>query len=357
MNYDYYDKFYVGIRASEKCVKGDENLAFLTQMTGDASFEKRKKTVDEWCGNNRWSGREADPSVKKIIDNSPTHGFTLDKNVSRWSTSNKLIRVLDPRGWQFEISIANLADLLQYTTIVKGVIQEELVYCKTGGSIAIAARDKTIELNKTTKKVKIEALKPLDIFWYQKSRFIYLGEWALHKLICAANVEHTEVSERRDALLNRVRLHKYTENIKYNTPEIEKNWEELKRKTNFKDGEITDVWQHRRPCINALKPPENCKIYLRLKENGETDFIYNKFDAKTVNLSDEKAVGSIDKYIEMFEKFAIESFYYDYITSNKKTEFIENKMKLWRERDHKDGAIYYSPSPDIICKYYVKKED
>lgn len=69
-----------------------------------------------------------------IADNTPTEGFYVGSSVSRWSTSNKLFRVKDPRGFTVEIPTDNLATLLHHTTVVKGVVQEECVWGREGNN-------------------------------------------------------------------------------------------------------------------------------------------------------------------------------------------------------------------------------
>lgn len=69
-----------------------------------------------------------------IVDNTPTSGFYVGCSVSRWSTSNKLFRVKDPRGFTVEIPTDNLATLLHHTTVVKGVVQEECVWGREGNN-------------------------------------------------------------------------------------------------------------------------------------------------------------------------------------------------------------------------------
>lgn len=64
----------------------------------------------------------------KIIGNFPMTGFTLYSFTSRHSTDNKWIRILDPRGFQLEISVANLIELAGTTTIVKGNFKEPLIW-------------------------------------------------------------------------------------------------------------------------------------------------------------------------------------------------------------------------------------
>lgn len=69
-----------------------------------------------------------------IADNTPTEGFYVGSSVSRWSTSNKLFRVKDPRGFTVEIPTDNLATLLHHTTVVKGVVQEACVWGREGNN-------------------------------------------------------------------------------------------------------------------------------------------------------------------------------------------------------------------------------
>ncbi len=55
-----------------------------------------------------------------VWDNIPIPGFTILKSVSRYSTSNKLWRIADPRGVEFEISTACLEQIIDDATILKG---------------------------------------------------------------------------------------------------------------------------------------------------------------------------------------------------------------------------------------------
>ncbi len=65
-----------------------------------------------------------------IWENEPLEGFKVFGFNTRWSTSNKLIQVLDPRGALFEVTIKNFVDLMMKTTIVNGEIQGKLVWVK-----------------------------------------------------------------------------------------------------------------------------------------------------------------------------------------------------------------------------------
>lgn len=126
----------------------DTPLGFLNAYEpGKAAFEKKRKTQDEWayasylqdfCLEQRgpdffitgWEWEWQTKSKKQVVkvadpqpqiwDNIPIRGFRIVKSVSRYSTSNKLWRVLDPRGVEFEITTGVLEQLIEDATILKG---------------------------------------------------------------------------------------------------------------------------------------------------------------------------------------------------------------------------------------------
>lgn len=72
-----------------------------------------------------------------IIDNVPLEGFTVARSVSRSSTSNKVWRINDPRGFQLEMSTGNFEDLLMSTTIHNGEIMAPCIW-QTGKNLVVA---------------------------------------------------------------------------------------------------------------------------------------------------------------------------------------------------------------------------
>lgn len=63
-----------------------------------------------------------------VIDNTPSEGFRIQKSVSRSSTSNKVWRILDPRGFELEISSANMEDIMHGGVIDRGLIIGKCVW-------------------------------------------------------------------------------------------------------------------------------------------------------------------------------------------------------------------------------------
>lgn len=116
----FFDKMYVGFQRSRyDNAETPRLLGFAVPYENTKSSEKRRNTVDGWAQKDL-------PS--RTIDNVPTRGFKLCEVVSRYSTSNKLFRLIDPRGFELEISTDNLLDIALVSTIVKGEIVEECVW-------------------------------------------------------------------------------------------------------------------------------------------------------------------------------------------------------------------------------------
>lgn len=120
-----------------------------------------------------------------VAENTPTKGFYVGSSVSRWSTSNKLFRVKDPRNFTVEIPTDNLATLLHHTTVVKGVVQEECVWGREGNNhilLPINSEPYLITLDQMdTLKNKLISVKDLKVgdvvkMFEDKNEYYYAGK-------------------------------------------------------------------------------------------------------------------------------------------------------------------------------------
>lgn len=120
-----------------------------------------------------------------ISDNTPTAGFYVGSSVSRWSTSNKLFRVKDPRGFTVEIPTDNLATLLHHTTVVKGVVQEACCWGREGNNhilLPVNSEPYLITLDQMdTLQNKLISVKELKVgdwvkFFEDKNECYYAGK-------------------------------------------------------------------------------------------------------------------------------------------------------------------------------------
>ncbi len=103
-------------------------LAFMTVYGTDQAAKNRMATADTWVGGHRG----AILPVKHVLTNEPLSGFQVSKEVRRWSTSNVVWRIDDPRGFQLEISSNNMAYLLGFCTIKQGAFEDELIWVRDG---------------------------------------------------------------------------------------------------------------------------------------------------------------------------------------------------------------------------------
>ncbi len=118
------EEHYKGVQSTTS----DCPLAFITPYGTDKAAINRMETVDSWCGNYQ----KKNPGRTEVIKNVPMHGFKIAKEVRRWSTSNVVWRIEDPRGFQLEISSGNMAYLISETIVDKGVFMSELIWCRDG---------------------------------------------------------------------------------------------------------------------------------------------------------------------------------------------------------------------------------
>lgn len=80
-----------------------------------------------------------------IFDNEPTEGFVLNRSGGgrpSWSDRKAFVRVYDPRGFEFEIDIANLMYILECCPVGKGkVLEGKLVYVWDGKELVLLPVD------------------------------------------------------------------------------------------------------------------------------------------------------------------------------------------------------------------------
>jgi len=125
------------------------------------------------------------------FENKSTEGFVLNKGVGGtresygWNARNEYIRVYDPRGFEFEISVANLLFILQEATSTKGKgLEGEFVYSwdmKELVLLPIDSNDYKECYNFTglqSKKIDAKEMVPGCIYKFKNTETaIYLGRF------------------------------------------------------------------------------------------------------------------------------------------------------------------------------------
>lgn len=86
-----------------------------------------------------WRDKKINPQE---FDNSPMAGFTLNKDIKRysgnWFSSHRtMIRVHDPRGFEFEVTTENLIAILMHTDCLRRGLIGEFVYAWVGPELVL----------------------------------------------------------------------------------------------------------------------------------------------------------------------------------------------------------------------------
>lgn len=148
MLFSFPENLYVGFQESGLDTTNPP-LAFITPYGTDKAFEKRKETVWNWCNNNTWQRTNQLPKIDPVIlDNVELSGYTLDTVVERYSTSNKVFRINDPRGFQFEIYADNLADILLNGEVRNGRLIGKYIFARIGANNFLMRDDHPVNIER-----------------------------------------------------------------------------------------------------------------------------------------------------------------------------------------------------------------
>lgn len=101
-------------------------------------YDEKNKLRKEQSWNS-WRDKKIDPLD---YDNVPTSGFVLNKKVGGykydWNVRNTYVRIYDPRGFEFEITIPNLLFILENTNCIKGKgLEGDFVYGWAGAELLL----------------------------------------------------------------------------------------------------------------------------------------------------------------------------------------------------------------------------
>lgn len=186
------DQFYCGFLQRDE----DELLGFLTPFGTDQAFEKRKYTVDRWAKSNR----NKTPIDPKVFDNELLEGYRLDRHIKRygWNGGNVVVRVEDPRGFEAEISVANLCKLIENNTIENGLIKAKCIWGRDGAQNILLAENSQpyiVAIQNTERQKKKISLKDVvagnEILLQNGKKGIYLG--AVYPLGLSENSDNSEI--------------------------------------------------------------------------------------------------------------------------------------------------------------------
>ena len=123
-------KIKVGFQKRSDTFTGQ--LAYIIYYDEKGKLRKEKS----WEG---WRDKKITPQE---FDNAPMDGFTLNKDVKRysgeWFSSHRtMIRVHDPRGFEFEVTTENLIGILMHTDCLRRGLIGQFVYAWVGPELVL----------------------------------------------------------------------------------------------------------------------------------------------------------------------------------------------------------------------------
>lgn len=141
-----------------------------------------------------WNGWRTESIEPLAYENVPTSGFVLNKKVGdyrgHWDGRKAWIRVYDPRGFEMEISVANLVFILEECSSIKGKgLEGDFVYAWDRSDMVllpVSSKDYTESTGYTalqTKKVSARDVVPGCIYTLKDtSKVMYLGRENWHEI-------------------------------------------------------------------------------------------------------------------------------------------------------------------------------
>lgn len=173
-------KILVGFQKRSDTFTGQ--LAYIIYYDEKGKIRKEKS----W---ESWRDKKIDP---KEFDNVPTEGFTINKDIKRYSgewfsSTRTMIRVHDPRGFEFEVTTENLIGILMHTDCLRRGLIGEFVYAWMGTELVLLPTNseeyqKAVKYTSgLSKKVSAKELVPgISYKTKREGNVIYIGRMIWH---------------------------------------------------------------------------------------------------------------------------------------------------------------------------------
>lgn len=161
----------------------DGQLSFITYYDQKNVLKKEKS----------WTSWIDDSIFSMELENMPTTGFIVNKSVNRGNYSfgggRDVVRIYDPRGFEFEVSTGNYVGLSEYIDIIKGELIGQLVYAfDSGGNLIllpVSSEQYSLSMKHTKSKGNSFSAKSLIVggVYLDKNnnQCIYIGRYNINK--------------------------------------------------------------------------------------------------------------------------------------------------------------------------------
>lgn len=162
----------------------------FTGKLGYVIYTDHKGVLRKEASWNSWRDKKI---TAVTVDNTPQQGFTLNKGIQRdgyWGSGRSVIRVWDPRDFEFEISVDNLIGILMHADVCKRDITESCVFAWNGTELvllptnSVEYQESVAHTEKQVKKFSAKELTPGYTYSVRKENqsVVYLGLFERYEL-------------------------------------------------------------------------------------------------------------------------------------------------------------------------------
>lgn len=161
---------------SKRDGKGKNKLAYMCPEGTASNIKKMKDTGRNWAGHTIYPEGPHGPGtvdrskptrihgIEEIHDNVPIDNVKILEHTSRWSTSNVVWRVEDPRGFEVEIYSGNMSQIMRSATISMGLITTPCVWGREGGkNVLVPTTDDIYLAARANTEIQNSKLTPDDV--------------------------------------------------------------------------------------------------------------------------------------------------------------------------------------------------
>lgn len=181
----------------------------FTGKLGYVIYTDHKGVLRKATSWNSWRDHKIEPVT---FENKPQTGCTFNKGVQRdghWGSGRSVVRVWDPRDFEFEISVDNLIGILMHSDVSKRDITEPCVYAWNGTELillptnSVEYQESVKHTDKQSMKVTAKSLVPGRTYTLKRepSDVVYLGYFDQYEIqaLSAARLPRNEDSWRTPA--------------------------------------------------------------------------------------------------------------------------------------------------------------
>lgn len=310
-----------------------------TKKLGYIIYYDNKNKLRKEASWQSWRNKNIEPEE---FDNIPTEGFVLNKKAggykTGWDMRQTYIRVHDPRGFEFEISVANLLFILEECSSLKGKgLEGSFVYAWDGVELVLLPTSSQ-EYIKSADFTKLQ-IKKVDKFDIKEGR-LYLTK-DKEEVIYLGRHEWSEYKCKRVKGTNNYREYTYDYYVDTKKYHI---FVDIKTGCYFKYTGFTKIGE----MINSDCQVNFAEEYDKLKNRPELSNTFSiKFDEfnlfEKINI---KIKNQEEKYKDEKNIYSRYSLNYTFIDKDLKTEYLffcEPQMN-WKENKY-------------IPRYFIKKTD